>query len=228
MTTISNGGIHWLRILFFLLFIVPASSWSFLRTWNPLSIVASSSSSSSTSIIPSWRLAATTFQTDVSEQPYNNRFFLYRHNQQLLNQRLQQQQRLQQNQQQQQQRRRRLQQTRRTATICTMTAQSQFDDINEIDIDSLHDENDKLRDAVRKLEEENFKLRQRNKIVLETFEGEGRNRNLTFFDHDFHGITLTGAELEGGDMELWCDELDGGTYYLECMPLPCWAGSFFF
>jgi hypothetical protein len=93
----------------------------------------------------------------------------------------------------------------------------------------LKSENDLLRDKIRQLEQENEQLKQKgeaNKIViLETFEGEGRQLrsstgtrtdNSTFFERP-SGITTTtltgeelGVEQKVVDAALWCDELEDG------------------
>jgi hypothetical protein len=80
----------------------------------------------------------------------------------------------------------------------------------DADVSLLQSENYVLRDTIRQLEEENQKLKQSAKIVLENFEG-GR-----LFRGDVEssmileatGITLTGDEI--AQDQLWCDELDGG------------------
>lgn len=83
-------------------------------------------------------------------------------------------------------------------------------DETEVDISLLQSENFVLRDTIRQLEEENQKLKQRNKIVLETFEGESLFRGddgSMLQVKPSTGITLTGDEI--AQDELWCDELDG-------------------
>ncbi|CAJ1942214.1 unnamed protein product [Cylindrotheca closterium] len=77
----------------------------------------------------------------------------------------------------------------------------------EEDLDEMKSENSVLRDTIRQLEEENQNLKQRNRIVLESFEGES-----LFWDQDSatgmsSGITLSGDEISQD--ELWCDELEG-------------------
>lgn len=89
----------------------------------------------------------------------------------------------------------------------------------DADVSLLQSENFVLRDTVRQLEEENQKLKQTAKIVLENFEGEG------LFGGGFEssvfpggaGITLTGDEISQD--ELWCDELEEGTPFFlpECL-----------
>ena len=95
---------------------------------------------------------------------------------------------------------------------------SHEEQVNGADLSLLKTENTLLRDAVRQLEVENELLKQKsNKLVLETFEGEGKLResskskafvNATF-GVDPLGITLSGAELEQ-DTNMWCDELEEG------------------
>jgi uncharacterized protein YyaL (SSP411 family) len=92
---------------------------------------------------------------------------------------------------------------------------------------ALKAENTLLRDAVRELEVENERLKQSGRIVLETFEGEGRFResskstyktaasvmNSTFLEATA-GITMSGVELEqDADSNLWCDSLEDGTWF---------------
>lgn len=82
------------------------------------------------------------------------------------------------------------------------------------DLDVLRSENSVLRQTIRELEEENQNLKRRNRIVLESFEGEP-----SFFDQDFFGssgITLSGNEITQD--ELWCDVLEDGRYLL----FGCW------
>jgi hypothetical protein len=89
-------------------------------------------------------------------------------------------------------------------------------DSSEADMDLLQEENNLLRDAIRKLAEENAKLKQRaNKIVLESFEGEGRMfRDMSSFGDDI-GMTMTGDGIAGDEAALWCDELEGDVCPLE-------------
>lgn len=87
-------------------------------------------------------------------------------------------------------------------------------------LDLLQEENELLRDAIRSLEEENFRLKQRaGKIVLETFEGEGGG--VSFFNGggsnhnnntngEFDSLTMMGAEIESGEAAMWCDDLEEG------------------
>ncbi|KAL3942668.1 MAG: hypothetical protein SGBAC_003187 [Bacillariaceae sp.] len=74
-------------------------------------------------------------------------------------------------------------------------------------LDELKSENTVLRETIRQLEDENQILKQRNNIVLESFEGESmfrdRGDDTSFFSS---GITLTGDEISQD--ELWCDELE--------------------
>ena len=85
----------------------------------------------------------------------------------------------------------------------------------EEDLEMMKSENSILRETIRQLEDENQALKQRNKIVLENFEGES-----LFRDRDWDGtpkfssfgITLSGEEISQD--EQWCDELDGGRYLL--------------
>lgn len=76
-------------------------------------------------------------------------------------------------------------------------------------LDELKSENTVLRETIRQLEDENQILKQRNNIVLESFEGESmfrdRGDDTSFFSS---GITLTGDEISQD--ELWCDELEDG------------------
>ena len=80
-------------------------------------------------------------------------------------------------------------------------------------------ENELLRNTVRQLEMENERLRESSsKIVIETFEGEGRQRGVgdaSWYDSlvDAEGITMSGAELEA--VPLWCDELEEDTCPIE-------------
>jgi hypothetical protein len=95
---------------------------------------------------------------------------------------------------------------------------------------ALKAENTLLRDAVRELEVENERLKQSGRIVLETFEGEGRFResskssyktaasvmNSTFLEATA-GITMSGVELEqDAESNLWCDSLEDGTWFGNC------------
>jgi hypothetical protein len=88
---------------------------------------------------------------------------------------------------------------------------SSSDEDNDNDVALLQSENYVLRDTIRQLEEENQKLKQKAKIVLENFEGErlfrGDAESSMLFPGG-SGITLTGDEI--AQDELWCDELDGG------------------
>lgn len=94
-------------------------------------------------------------------------------------------------------------------------------------VDELETENKLLRETIRQLEHENERLSSQQKVVLETFEGEGRLRppaNDMLVDrttgadaptHDY-GVTLSADELTGDipvtqdgiDGALWCDDLD--------------------
>ena len=91
------------------------------------------------------------------------------------------------------------------------------------ELENLKEENEDLRDRVRRLEQENQLLRQRTgggaaKIVLESFEGNDAKGQNGWFGSDSlalpeaDGVTLTGAELESS---LWCDELEEGTCPVE-------------
>mmetsp|Transcript_25514 Transcript_25514/g.62684 ORF Transcript_25514/g.62684 Transcript_25514/m.62684 type:complete len:345 (-) Transcript_25514:286-1320(-) len=78
----------------------------------------------------------------------------------------------------------------------------------EGDLDVLRSENSVLRETIRQLEEENQNLKQRNKIVLENFEGESlfRDRDSSMSMSSSDGITLSGDEI--AQDEQWCDELE--------------------
>lgn len=93
-------------------------------------------------------------------------------------------------------------------------------------VDKLETENKLLRETIRQLEHENERLTSQQRVVLETFEGEGRLRSANgdiIVDsttgeaptHDY-GVTLSADELTGDiavtqddiDGALWCDDLD--------------------
>ena len=90
---------------------------------------------------------------------------------------------------------------------------------DDTDVSLLQSENYVLRDTIRQLEEENQKLKQKAKIVLENFEGErlfrGDDGSLIQVGTG-SGITLTGDEI--AQDELWCDELDGGEQTIRLLP----------
>lgn len=100
-------------------------------------------------------------------------------------------------------------------------------------MDELETENRLLRETIQQLEIENDRLSSQQKIILETFEGEGRLRPASTTDRDLiadqsksatgadefdmtnFGITLSGEELTAdvtvatdADAQLWCDDLD--------------------
>lgn len=103
-------------------------------------------------------------------------------------------------------------------------------------LDELETENRLLRETIRQLELENDRLSSQQKIILETFEGEGRLRprptekemmadpsmsatGVDDMDLTNFGITLTGEELTAdipiaseeeaaAASALWCDDLD--------------------
>lgn len=100
-------------------------------------------------------------------------------------------------------------------------------------VDELETENKLLRETIRQLELENDRLASQQKLVLESFEGEGKLRAQQAAGSDLimepgapkskrereeidmlnYGITLTGEELTGDvkfedEAGLWCDDLD--------------------
>jgi hypothetical protein len=95
-------------------------------------------------------------------------------------------------------------------TITPFSLSSSNEDADDADVSLLQSENYALRDTVRQLEEENQRLKQHARIVLENFEGERLFRGdveSSMFP-EATGIMLTGDEI--AQDELWCDELDGG------------------
>jgi hypothetical protein len=93
----------------------------------------------------------------------------------------------------------------------TTSSSSDENDLETVDLDLLQEENELLRDAIRTLEEENYRLKQRaGKIILENFEGEGRFSNSTWFEGEFDSLTMMGPEIESGEAAMWCDELEEG------------------
>lgn len=112
---------------------------------------------------------------------------------------------------------------------------SNVDSLPPVDevMDELETENRLLRETIQQLEIENDRLSSQQKIILETFEGEGRLRPASTTDRDLiadqsksatgadefdmtnFGITLSGEELTAdvtvatdADAQLWCDDLD--------------------
>lgn len=83
-------------------------------------------------------------------------------------------------------------------------------------ITQLERENTRLRQTIDKLEDEKERLEFEayNRIVLETFEGEGRLRRFKL-GHDDDSMTLTGEEMLSDDSTLWCDELEEGACPVE-------------
>jgi hypothetical protein len=83
-------------------------------------------------------------------------------------------------------------------------------------MEQLRHENDRLRKTVESLEEENKMLHYElsSRIVLETFEGEGKMRKFADSVHaDKHicsdSLTLTEEEMQlVEDPALWCDQLN--------------------
>ena len=73
------------------------------------------------------------------------------------------------------------------------------EDLNELE--RLRRENELLKQAVEELEGENERLHRNSRIVLESFEGEGKLRG---DDIDIYN-----------DSSLWCDELEDGACPLE-------------
>jgi len=93
-------------------------------------------------------------------------------------------------------------------------------EVSLAEADRLRRENALLREAVKQLEAENEKLHSANRIVLETFEGEGKIRKASETggpNGDKSPVTLTGEEMlfEADDTSLWCDELEEGACPVE-------------
>jgi len=93
---------------------------------------------------------------------------------------------------------------------------------DDFDRQMMRTENDLLRKTVRQLELENERLKQgSSKIIIESFEGEGRGRQRidevawydSSSDFDTEVISMSSMELE--EVPLWCDELDDDTCPLE-------------
>lgn len=84
----------------------------------------------------------------------------------------------------------------------------------------LAEENSLLRETIRQLELENERLKNSaSRIVIESFEGEGRMPPESFWfegmgssappeQQQNEGITMSSEEIMEAPQQLWCDELD--------------------
>lgn len=76
------------------------------------------------------------------------------------------------------------------------------------EMERLRRENVFLRESIKKLEIENDRLESSSRIVLETFEGEGKLRDIARWRSEGVPVTLTGEEMLNGDPALWCYEIE--------------------
>lgn len=87
--------------------------------------------------------------------------------------------------------------------------ESNLETIQE-ELNRLRDENQILKEVVGQLENENDRLHKESasRIILETFEGEGRIRRAVQERKESAPFTLTSEEMLYDDPSLWCDELE--------------------